>query len=315
MSQVMIDTTDPEQAEAHLARAYGGPMKASGGSAGYRFRHVRVGAGPFHLDTLEDTKTSRYHADPIPVLTVIRIHRGVRTDLDTGHRYGPGQLAVHTQPGQPSDTLLESVLESVVDVRLEAAAEAARNRPDEDLGPLRFTTLRPADAAAARSWLHTVGYIATIVTTNPDVMTQPLVAGATSRLLAASLLAAFPNSWAGTTDHVDRADATPTTLSRAIAFIETNADLDITAVDIARAAHTTVRAVQLAFRRHLDTTPTAYLRRVRLDSAHQQLHAATQGDGTTVTDVAARWGYASPSRFATHYRNTFGEPPSRTLRN
>jgi len=32
------------------------------------------------------------------------------------------------------------------------------------------------------------------------------------------------------------------------------------------AAHVTVRAVQLAFRRHLDTTPMAYLRRVRLET-------------------------------------------------
>ena len=38
------------------------------------------------------------------------------------------------------------------------------------------------------------------------------------------------------------------------------------------------------------------------------------GDGTTVTAVAARWGFASPSQFAGRYRRTYGQLPSHTLR-
>jgi AraC-like DNA-binding protein len=313
-AHVMIDTTDPARAEAHLAAAYGGAMKASAGSAGYRFRHVRLGPGPFHIDTLEDTKTTRYNAGPLSDLTVMRVHRGVRTDLDTGDRFGPGDLAIHA-PGEPSDTRLANILLGIVYVPLQAAVDVALNGPDDDLGPLRFSTVRPAHPAATRSWLRTVDYVITSLTVNPDAMTQPLVATATTRLMAASLLATFPNTWTTEQIRIDRTDATPTTLSRAVAFIDANADLDITAVDIARAAHVTVRAVQLAFRRHLDTTPAAYLRRVRLEHAHRQLQAATPGDGTTVTTVAARWGYTSPSRFAVLYRQTYRQLPSHTLRN
>jgi hypothetical protein len=187
-------------------------MKASAGSAGYRFRHVRLGPGPFHIDTLEDTKTTRYHAGPLSALTVMRICRAVRTALNTGDRFGPGDLAIHAQPGEPSDTRLANVLLRIVYVPLQAAADVARNSPDDDLGPLRFTTVRPSHPAATRS------------------------------------------------------------------------------------------------------THTAYLRRVRLEHAHRQLQAATPGDGTTVTAVTARWGYASPSRFAVLYRQTYRQPPSRTLR-
>ena len=57
-------------------------------------------------------------------------------------------------------------------------------------------------------------------------------------------------------------------------FIEENAHADITVADIAAAASVTVRAIQLAFRRHLDTTPLEYLRRVRLGHAHRDLLAA-----------------------------------------
>ena len=105
----------------------------------------------------------------------------------------------------------------------------------------------------------------------------------------------------------------PTSLDRAVAFIEDHADRDLTVTDIAAASFVTVRAVQLAFRQHLGMTPVEYLRRVRLDRAHQDLVTADPAC-ESVTAVASRWQFASPSRFAAYYRRTFGIVPSRTLR-
>ena len=67
-----------------------------------------------------------------------------------------------------------------------------------------------------------------------------------------------------------------------------------------------------AFRRYLETTPSAYLRRVRLQCAHDQLRDAVPGS-ITVTAVAAQWGFLNASQFAAHYRTAFAELPSRTL--
>lgn len=111
----------------------------------------------------------------------------------------------------------------------------------------------------------------------------------------------------------DRHDAHPDTLRRAVAFIDEHAHRDITVADIAAAAFVTIRAIQLAFRRHLDTTPLEYLRRVRLDHAHHALIAA-DAEYETVTAVAYRWGFSSPSRFAARYRATYGLLPGDTLR-
>lgn len=58
-----------------------------------------------------------------------------------------------------------------------------------------------------------------------------------------------------------------------------------------------------------------YLRRVRLDHAHEDLVRADPSDGTTVTSVGYRWGFSSSSRFAQHYRAAYGIAPSDTLRN
>jgi transcriptional regulator GlxA family with amidase domain len=104
------------------------------------------------------------------------------------------------------------------------------------------------------------------------------------------------------------------TLERALEFVERRAGLDTHVADIAEMAGVTVRAVQLAFREHLDTTPTAYMRAIRLQHAHRQLLDSSPGDGITVSRTAVDWGFANPSRFAAYYRAAYGRPPGQTLR-
>jgi len=111
----------------------------------------------------------------------------------------------------------------------------------------------------------------------------------------------------------DRSQAATATVGRAVAFIEERAGDDISVTDIAGAAFVTVRAVQLAFRRYLGTTPLGYLRRVRLERAHQQLLSADP-DRTTVTAVAADWHFTNASRFSGYYRAAYGVSPAQTLR-
>ncbi|WP_084700708.1 helix-turn-helix domain-containing protein [Cryptosporangium arvum] len=71
-------------------------------------------------------------------------------------------------------------------------------------------------------------------------------------------------------------------------------------------------ALRAAFREQYGTTPTGYLRRVRMDGAHRDLLAAGPAR-TTVDQVAARWGFADGARFAAYHRRHYGVPPSRTL--
>jgi transcriptional regulator GlxA family with amidase domain len=59
--------------------------------------------------------------------------------------------------------------------------------------------------------------------------------------------------------------------------------------------------------------PMAFLREVRLGRARRDLEAADPTSGITVTEIATRCGFGSPSRFASHYWTRFGERPSRTL--
>ncbi|UXA20041.1 helix-turn-helix transcriptional regulator [Mycobacterium sp. SMC-4] len=102
-------------------------------------------------------------------------------------------------------------------------------------------------------------------------------------------------------------------LRLAVDFIQQNAHYDITIRDIAAASDVTPRALQYAFREHLDTTPLEYLRRVRLERAHQALKTADPACDT-VTSIAGRCGFSHPGRFSSAYKQVFGTEPSRTLR-
>lgn len=106
----------------------------------------------------------------------------------------------------------------------------------------------------------------------------------------------------------------PAALRRAVAFIHAHAGEPIGVGQIAAAAGTSARALQYAFARHYETTPTGYLRQVRLAQAHHDLAAGDPTAGDTVAAIAARWDFAKPSRFAAAYRQVYGQSPGQTLR-
>jgi len=91
--------------------------------------------------------------------------------------------------------------------------------------------------------------------------------------------------------------------------------LNINMADIAAAANVSIRAVQCAFRRHLNTTPMAYLRAVRLKPRHHALLTADPSRGATVTDIAIRWGSTTTPALRPDYRHTYGVNPRHTLHN
>ncbi|MEV6206187.1 helix-turn-helix transcriptional regulator [Kitasatospora sp. NPDC051914] len=166
------------------------------------------------------------------------------------------------------------------------------------------------DAAAAGLWDAAVRYVAARLG-HTETLT-PRVAGRTARLLVQVALEVFPVPATRGPAPADGTDTPPATLRLAVAFIESHAGEDIVLADISAAAFVTPRALQYAFRRHLDTTPLAHLRRVRLDAAHRDLLAADPATAT-VTEIAARWGFGHPGRFAASYREAYRTAPHSTL--
>lgn len=132
------------------------------------------------------------------------------------------------------------------------------------------------------------------------------------RLLISQLILGQPNNYRDELDsHPRPTVARP--VARAAELIEAHAHEPLTVDDIAVAVGVGTRGLQQGFRRYYDTTPTAFLRDVRLRRVRTELMQADPAE-TTVTDIAARWGFLHPGRFSVVYRRRFGETPSQTLR-
>ena len=147
---------------------------------------------------------------------------------------------------------------------------------------------------------------------DPASFAEPLIRAEATRLLLAGIASTL------SIVHVEDARAGPSsgiprTVRRAMAFMDDNADGAITVNDAAMAVHMSVRGLQVAFKRHLGTSPSDYLRTVRLSGARSDLKRFTPNE-RTVEEIARRWGFAHSARFAATYRNAHGENPSQTLR-
>lgn len=163
----------------------------------------------------------------------------------------------------------------------------------------RFELERPIPARSAAAFMATYRHAWELAAGDPT----PLVATTAQWLLLASILAAFPHTFADEPPAHDRTDAHPDALRRAIAFMEENADRPITLADIAVAARVSTRAVSHAFRRHLDTTPGTHLREIRLQRAREEL-LSTDPSTATAQTIAARWGFAEGDLFGQDLRRS-----------
>ncbi|MFG1926819.1 helix-turn-helix transcriptional regulator [Cryptosporangium sp. NPDC048952] len=308
--------SSPDEAREILAASFGAGLRVGRGLTRDWLVSVRqVAVGGFVSSQVRLPAEMNFTVEGLEdavMLSTVLAGRGSYERGRTVTRYVPGDVLVGSYPGVEWDCRSHESDVLAVVLRLPLLRAMSGDSTDEPARPWKSLAYEPSPGRAGQ-WRQAVRFVNELLLT-PQVPASPLVIGAAGRLLAATALAVFPNTMTTEPTSQDRRDAHPDALRRAVASIEANPDQDLTLSDVARAAHVTPRAIQIAFRRHLDTTPMAYLRRVRLDRAHADLCAAGPGEGVTVTAVAARWGFAQPGRFAADYRAAYGRAPSRTLR-
>jgi AraC-like DNA-binding protein len=313
LRRIEFASSDPLEIQDFLYRVRGSRMLLKGTrDRGWRVSMAQVDTGEFSSSELRlpaDLTFRMQGRDEVIIHTLLDGTIG----LDHGqasHRHRLGDIYVASCPRADFTCHTHEVRTQAIVLPQSLLTEVTRVAPDQAGRPWEFLPFQSASSDGARQWRDVTRYVGALLA---EPAAAPLILGAAARLLAATALTVFPNTAITEPAPRDRNDAHPATLRRAVSFVEANADIDISIADIARAAGVTTRAIQLAFRRHLNITPAGYLRRVRLDQAHRQLQAADP-DRDSVTAVAYRWGFSSPSRFATYYRRAYGVQPSHTLR-
>ncbi|RIX30208.1 helix-turn-helix domain-containing protein [Amnibacterium setariae] len=142
----------------------------------------------------------------------------------------------------------------------------------------------------------------------PEVYDRDLVRTHAIDLLSAVTVEAFEL----TNRSEDAEDRDAAVLRRALAELRAHLADPISIPEVAATAGVSVRGLQMVFRRQLGVSPLLHLRALRLEAARQALQDEA-ASGTTVAEVARRFGYSNGGRFSTHYRDEFGESPAESL--
>ena len=318
MPTVLFDTTDLAEAEEKLSANFARVKLASpAGEEPARIRVLRSTVGSMTLDDSSLSGEVNYRMEPPDKVLVCRGYSGVVEGQHPRHPrvvVGAGQVGAFgaldglpiTGEGRRAHLMVVSLDRGTLD-------EVAATDVLGDFELVRLTGSAPVSPAAGRYLLDLIDYIYARAANNRHASNNALLAGAVQRHLSAAVLTTFPNTALLQPTIDERNQSTPVLLRRAMAFIDDNAHRDISLTVVARDVHVTPRALQYMFRKHRDCTPSEYLRRVRLHYAHLELvdgNCAT----TTVGEVARRWGFGNPGRFAILYRQTYGRSSHVTLR-
>lgn len=177
-----------------------------------------------------------------------------------------------------------------------------------DVAPLATFELRgPPTYNDSVRWNAAARFIEVALQHPPDESEIPLWRDELERFTVLQMLTTHPNSVLNHDAPVQPAGAS-TAAARATAdYLRLHCRQTVRISELAAQFGISVRALQLGFRRVYGVTPHEYLREARLQSAHLDL---TSDPGVSITDVAYRWGFSSPSRFSRYYREYFGTPPS-----
>ncbi|BBX06124.1 helix-turn-helix transcriptional regulator [Mycolicibacterium aichiense] len=306
-------TGGPDAVAAFISTAWRAQGRVDGLDPRHPIRIARLEIGHASVTEAEFPGALHFETDGWPCYLVTEVKAGtVQIGASArAERCASGDVVLAVRPGRPCSANTEDAEVSLTALSPEALQRITGDQATDDSPGVRFTSNRPRSDVAAAQWETTVDYVTSTLTSVLCPEDATLVVGGAVSLLASTLLHVFPNTFADA-KHVEHPHVCAPLVRQAIDFIQANCARDISMADIAAAINVTPRAVQYMFRRHLDTTPMAYLRRVRLDRAHRDLLAADPAHDT-VSAIATRWGFAHTGRFSQVYRAEYGESPSVTL--
>lgn len=157
---------------------------------------------------------------------------------------------------------------------------------------------------------HTLSFVLEELELQDGPQTGQLWQRELEQLALTALLVNLRHNWSGRLNG-PVSTAAPADVRRAIDYVHAHLDAPVGLAELAAAAGVPGRTLLRHFRDFTGKSPLAYVRAARLWRARVDL---LRGDGASVTDVAARWGFSHFGRFAAEYRGRFGELPSQTRR-
>lgn len=307
--RVAVSGNDPDAAITSLAGLYAGKEWYSSVSEGdYWFRYVGIGDADISFRRSQMSGSLRGDVAVEGEFVVQWIDRG-------GARIDVGRDEVRLRPGVPTLFPVERRFEMdyhdwdqrLVHMDRSLVMEVARERWDIDHAHRCDHTIPPSPEA-----IHV--WRSAVVRASKTLQTAgsgSLLWHESKREVARAFLALYP-------PHVELLPPAlmmprNAKVREMVEYLHQHAHEPVTVGTLAASVGLSVRAVQQAFQRILDTSPMVYLQRIRLDRVREALLTAEPGM-TSVGEIARTWGFTHMGRFSGTYVRQFGEYPSETLR-
>ena len=174
--------------------------------------------------------------------------------------------------------------------------------------PLRFA-LQPFSARLERAWQLSMAFLQS---DDGNLLAfSPAGQSAFDEYLLTLLLHHHPHNYSAEMEN-PMLGPVPGLVRQAERFMADNAESPITVSDVAHHLGISLRTLQGGFRIWRNSTPSSYLRQVRLRRIREAL--LHPGENDTVSTTALRFGFTHMGRFSAYYRETFAEEPRTTLR-
>ncbi len=109
------------------------------------------------------------------------------------------------------------------------------------------------------------------------------------------------------------AEHQPAWLINIDAYIDNNIREAITPEALAKATNLNIRTMYERFKHHQGISPMAYVKKLKLEKARQELKKAHL-TGKSVTDIAMEFQFTHLGRFSAEYKKEYHELPSHTVR-
>jgi AraC-like DNA-binding protein len=175
--------------------------------------------------------------------------------------------------------------------------------------PVEGQLLRPSRRNMARlKRLH--AQVCRLAETNSKMLSHPEVARALEQDLMHTLVTCLTTARARTNGYADGHHAT--IMTRFEEILAEHVSQPPTVPEICELFGVSDRILRSCFAEFLGMSPTRYVLLRRLKEVRGALREA-EPDTENVAEIAQRFGFAQPGRFAGTYRAIFGETPSTTL--
>ncbi|WEX85805.1 AraC family transcriptional regulator [Sinorhizobium garamanticum] len=144
----------------------------------------------------------------------------------------------------------------------------------------------------------------------PQLNRMSLTAERIRETLVDLVLETWPNSYS----EILRRPApmiAPQHVKLAVDFVHEHAQMIPSGTELAALSGVSLRALQQGFRRFVGVSVGAYQRQVRLERARADL---LREPGTSVEEIALRWGFTNAGRFSRYFKAAYGIFPTELIR-